>query len=536
MRNVECGVRNDVHSAFRILHSALMHRLLAVLLLAPLPLAAQAAPRADTPRRGAVRITFDAVVETWDARFANGRRERLGAALTGDSVGGASLPVVARLEQDVRTAGAVPGFIASLGRGLFSLRAERRTTPLGIEFGVSDRLSIGVMLPLVRVFTRAHLTLDTAAANLGLNPLIANPMVAGPQYMTFFSQFDQALADLAQNIDGGSYGCPSGPQCAQAMAFLAEARGVRDALNRSTYGPGGAPFLPRADTDGGAGIDANVARIQQELTATWGVGGFVQTFLLPVDTLDAARFDAALADPNTGFGVAPFTTTPRRLRFWPGDAEVGARFRLARGPVYNATVGALVRLPTGHVDSPNDAIDLPAGDGQTDFEGQLVQELLVARRLWLNVNVRAGIQRPGARERRVGSPLAFLLPPGATARTEWDPGDYVALDLAPLYRFSEFFAAGFTIGYLARGLDRSTFATPQDSIDVATRLGGPVSAAVLDAGTDWRRTRVGLALTYLGPDMDAGFSIERTVSVVGAAPVPAATVFRIVLRAAPRLF
>jgi hypothetical protein len=129
-----------------------------------------------------------------------------------------------------------------------------------------------------------------------------------------------------------------------------------------------------------------------------------------------------------------------------------------------------------------------------------------------------------------------LLPPGATARTEWDPGDYVAVDVAPLYRFSEFFAAGVTVGYLARGRDRSTFATAEDSIGVATRLGSPVSAAVLDAGTDWRRTRVGLAVTYLGPAVDAGFSIERTVSVAGAAPVPAATVFRIVLRAAPRLF
>jgi len=512
-----------------------MFRLLAALLLAPLPLAAQAAPRADTPRRGAVRVTFDAVVETWDARFAGGRREQLGAPLTGDSVGGAYLPVVARLQQDVRTAGAVPGFIASLGRGLFSLRAERRTTPLGVEVGLSNRLSVGVMLPLVRVFTRAHLTFDPATANLGLNPLITSPG-ASTQYATFFSQFDGALAALATNIGGGSYACPGSPQCTQAIAFLAEARGVRDALNRSAYGPGGAPFLPRAGSDGGAGIAANVARIQQELSANWGVGGFVQTFLLPTDPLDATLFGTALGDAGTGFGVAPFTTTPRRLRFWPGDAEVGARFRVARGPVYAATIGALVRLPTGHVDSPNDAIDLPAGDGQTDFEGQLVQELLLARRLWLNVNVRAGMQRPGPRERRIGSPLAFLLPPGSTAMTQWDPGDYLALDVAPLYRFSEFFAAGFTVGYLARGRDRSTFATPQDSIGLATRLGSPVAAAMLDTGTDLRRTRVGVAVTYLGPAVDAGFSLERTVSVTGAAPVPAATVFRIVLRAAPKLF
>jgi hypothetical protein len=167
----------------------------------------------------------------------------------------------------------------------------------------------------------------------------------------------------------------------------------------------------------------------------------------------------------------------------------------------------------------------------------------LGRRLWLSVGARAVIQRPGTRERRVAPPVALFVPAGATAWTVWDPGDYLALDVAPLYRFTERFAAGVTLGYAIRGRDRSTYETSQDSIGVAQRLGAPVPAAVLDGGTGFRRLRVGAALTYVGPRVEAGVSFERTVSAAiaaneaaMAAGVPAAARFRIVVRIAQRLF
>jgi hypothetical protein len=530
----------DYYSAFGIPQSALVFRLLRVLLLVPTiatGVSAQAVPRADTPLRRSVRVTFDPMVETWDERFWNGRRERLGAPLTGDTVGGTYLPLVARLQQDVRTAAALPGFTASLGRGLFSVLQQRRTTAITAEVGLSNRLSVGVTFPLVRVFTRVGLRLDTAGASLGLNPLITDPANAS-SYQAFFSQFDGVLSQLQQNIDGGSYGCPTSPQCAQARAFLSEARGVRDALNRSVYGSGtagGAPFLPRTTSDGGLGIDSNVVRIQQELNSTWGVPGFVETFLLPADPLDGATFASALADTLYGFGMRPFVSTRPLYRFWLGDAEVAARYRLVARPSYSATVGALVRLPTGHLDSPHDALDIPTGDGQTDVEAHLVQELVVLGRLWLNLSLRAGFQRPGEADRRVAPVWAFLAPRGATARLGWDPGDYVAADFAPLYRFSERFGVGVTAGYITRTEDRYTFLTPQDSMDLATRLGVATPASVLDAGTGVVRVRTGVAATYAGPTLEGGFSLERTTSVRGG-PLAAATVFRIILRTSRKLF
>ena len=173
------------------------------------------------------------------------------------------------------------------------------------------------------------------------------------------------------------------------------------------------------------------------------------------------------------------------------------------------------------------------GDHQLDLEGRLMQELSVGP-LWLNVAVRAATQRPGTRVRRVASWDAFLVPAAATADLRWDPGDYVGVDVAPLVRLAPEFAVGFTAGYFSKQRDNYAFQSPQDSVALATRMGFPTPASVLDAGTGQRWLRLGFAVTYHTPGVEGGFSIEQTVS--GAGLVPAVTIYRLVLRATRKLF
>src|SRR5256885_8737963 len=215
-------------------------------------IAAQAVERSDVAGRGMVRVTFDARIVGWDAHFVTGGRLPLGLPLTGDTVGAAGIPVVARLEQDVRVASGVSGFIANLGRSLLSVRQERRTTPITAELGLSDRLSVSLSVPLVRVATRARLQISGTGANLGLNPLLQGVANSGARYGAFFAQFDTSLAHLDANIAGGAYGCPPSRQCG-AQAFLDSARGVRTALYQLVHGAGqaGSPVLPPRSSDGG---------------------------------------------------------------------------------------------------------------------------------------------------------------------------------------------------------------------------------------------------------------------------------------------
>jgi hypothetical protein len=340
--------------------------------LAPGVSPAQAVPRTDTPRAGTLRVTFEPVINAWDNEFTAAGRRPIGA----------SLPATV------------------------FVHAERRVTPLTLEFGLTDRIALAARLPLVRVNIRANLPPDSTGA-------------------------DTALA-------------------------------------------------------------------------------------------------ATLAD--TTYAFAPIANTRRALRFFPGDAELHAKIRL--GPAagwYAAAAQLVVRLPTGHRDSPHDLFDLATGDHQTDIELGVMQELTVARRLWLNLSVRGTQQRPGMRERRVAPEDSLLVVHAAWASLAWDPGDALAVDVAPMYRFNRYFAAGLTAGYFTKGRDHYSFATPADSTALATRLGVPRSASVLDAGTSQRRLRLGAALTYVGPGIEGGLSFEQTVSAVGGR-IPVTSVFRIVLR------
>jgi len=222
--------------------------ILLCLLAGEAPLAAQAVERTDTPRGGAVRITFEPVISTWDHVYTGAGLMPLGYPLTGDSVGGAHIPQIARMEQDARTASGVAGFVASLGQGLLSARQERRVTPITLELGLTDRLSIGVTVPIVRVATRTSYQLSPAGASLGANPL-ATTAGADLEYGDFFTQFNSALKSLSDSITAGHYGCPTSPACTSAMTLLARGQTVRDALSRTAYGVGsaGSPYMPRAD-------------------------------------------------------------------------------------------------------------------------------------------------------------------------------------------------------------------------------------------------------------------------------------------------
>ena len=496
-------------------------------------LAAQAVERTDIPRRGTLRVTLDPRIMTWDRQYTHATAwQPLGAPLTGDSVGSAGIPSVARLEQDVRTASGLSGFLASLGKGLFSVRQERRTFPISAELGVTDRLAVSVMVPIVRVATRTRLQLSPTGSNLGANPL-ATQAGADVAYTDFFAQFDDALTQLNDSITAGHYGCPP---CPQAQALAAQGAAVRDALRRTVYGVGttGSPFVPLAQSDAGLAIGSTVGTIQQDLATAYNIPSFTDPFLLSVDSLNPDRMAALLADPVLGYGYR-FSPFRNSFRIGLGDVEIGAKYRIVTGARYAAAVAGTVRLPTAGRDFADDLLRQSLGDHQLDVEARLIQELTVAGRVWLNLAVRAGVQRPGTRFVRVAPPTAVLVPAQAGVLLSWDPGDYAAVDFAPLYRFNPRFAAGLTLGYWSRGRDHFTFRTSQDSTDLETRLGTATSAAVLDQGTSERWLRAGAAVTFVGESVEGGFSVEQTISGSGGR-VPAATVFRIVLRKSWKVF
>ena len=510
--------------------------LLAAAMLRPgAPLAAQAVDRTDTPRHGAVRLTFDPTTMTWERNFTPAGRQGIGAAFTADSAA-AVLPSLALMQQDTRTLTGLAGYVASLGHDLLAIRAERRIMPIGLEYGITDRLSLGITVPIVRVQVRAGYTLHPPGANVGFGPRTSTDSAL---YAAFFTHFAAAMTQLSESINAGAYGCPGSPACSRAQAILLQGQAVSQTLNHAVFGAtdSAARYLPVSSSDAGRAITTLVTGLQRALADTFHVSSFNKdTLLLPatgiVDPGDITALYQARAD---SFGLAPYADTPRRLRFFTGDVEVQAKMRVLTTRDAALAAAFVVRLPTGHQESPDDPFDISTGDHQTDLEGRLTGEVTLLHRIWLNAAVRAARQLPGPRDRRVGPADDPFLPPTTLAHLRWDPGDFVALDVAPMYRFSPRFAVGLTASYYAQGEDHYGFFSPQDSTAFATQIGGPANVSVLDAGTAIRQTRLGFALTYAGPRLEGGLSVQQTVSGAGGL-VPVATVFRIVMRQTILLF
>jgi len=502
--------------------------LLALSGLAPGVGSAQAVPRTDSLRAGVLRVTFEPRVETWSSQYLNGRRSPLGAPFSGDSAD-VWFPSVTRLERDIRTVTGLTAFTATLGHDPLAIRAERRTTSIGLDFGITSKLAIAIMVPLVRVNVQETFRLGPTGSNLGA--ILAGDSL---RYRTFFTHLDGALTALGDSIAAGAYGCPAGPACARAQALQAQGQELRDALYRAVYGTvdTAAQYLPIRMSDAGQSIATIVSGIGRALADTFRIAQFSRdTFLLPLAPASGAVLDSVLAERMNTLALSPFgANTARRYKYFAGDAEVSVRYRFLGRRHWAAAAALLVRLPTGHQDSPNDAFDLATGDHQTDVELRVAQEITLAHRFWLNLSVRAGQQRAGTRERRVApSGGSWLVSRNALSRLDWDPGDYVAVDFAPLLRLGGHLGAGVTFGYFTKGRDRYTFATAADSVDLATRFGAPLSASVLDAGTSERRMRIGAAVTYTGPNVEGGLSFEHTVSGYGGL-IPVTSVFRIVMR------
>lgn len=511
-------------------HASLLLFCAAAAIAGPAALPAQAVERSDTPRRGALRITFDPRTMTWEEEFTAGGRQPLGAAFAGDSIT-QWRPAVALAEENIQAATGLAGYVARLGGSLLAVRAERRVMPIAFEYGITHRLSLGVTVPIVRVAVRERFRARPEGSNLG-----ALTDTAG--YAAFFSNLSTALTQLNDSITAGAYGCPGSAGCLRAQALLAQGQTLASGLANAVHGnpDTAALFLPTAGSEAGRTLTTIVRVLGRALADTFHISAFSRdTFRLPAVPVPGDAAATLLDDSLSALGLAPFANTARRLRFFAGDVEVTAKYRVFTGDTHAAAVALLVRLPTGHQDSPNDPFDLATGDHQTDIEGRFTGELTVLHRLWLNLSVRAARQLPGQRERRIGPVDQPFLPATTFARLRWDPGDYAAVDAAPLFRFSRLFAAGITFGYYTQGRDRYGFLSPQDSTDVAGRVGGAVSAAVLEPGTGIRQARVGLAATFSGPRLEGGFSVERTISGAGG-PVPVATVFRIVIRQTFLLF
>ena len=465
---------------------------------------------APPPSRGALRVLLPPVWWRWNQRFGEGTPgfvtgalEPLGVDFGADALGASQLSFLGPSQTTLRLVTNLPDYALNLGRADLKLNANVRAMPLGVAVGVSRRLSVSVLVPLVRSRVEAFFQMDTATAHrgtVGWNPAYTTPGTLD----AFRGQVDAALGALRSQATSG----PAALR-AQAQAALNQMGpllcGLYTVAGGSATDPAStcyaatpaaaAAFLPLGSSAAGDSIRVGLAGAQttwsQLVTAYAGAGvtlpAFSAPFTLPSTAVTREDVQQFLRDTVLGAGGDSLAMV---LHTRLGDVEAAATYLFADWRRYQGRVTATVRLPTGMVDAHRDFIDVGTGDHQLDVEVGVRNDLVLGTNFRIVAGGRVGIQFADQLERRVSPAALPIAPLAQVATVRRDLGDYFAIDVTPTWQMDDALSFGVRYAYFRQGAARFTYVDAADS----ARIGLP--ASVLDQETAVRWMRAGAGLTF----------------------------------------
>jgi hypothetical protein len=518
--------------------------------------------------RGVLRVRTLGQWTSFNERFglntpgrANGSLEPLGIDFVLDTVGVREFPNLANLQAGLRALTGDPNFGLSLGATRLDLRATVTAIPLVIEAGLSSRLSLGIQIPYIQTRNSAAFLVNPLGreGNLGFNPALAVPAAAA-QNAAMFAQFSTAAATLQGSIDACRANPAASPSC---PALLAQEANARALIASSTAFAGGinqiystSPFVPIRSTAAQLAIEARVAAFRS-LYQSFGVTSIAATTTGPFasqNTLTVNDAQTILTDPAFGVLADPLRTIERSH---VGDIDIGGKFLLLdtfgnttaarmqpQGLNFRASIGGVVRLPTGQAESPDNFIDIGGGQGQPDIEGRIFADVLVGSRFWQSFVVRYNNQLADDEEVRITDlPNRRLAPVYRRQTVERDLGNIFEFETTPRIVVNDFFSVSGQYVYRTKSEDKyeGTFTIPAATtgfsdvtLDASTlnleteqkehRLGGGLSFSNLYA-FEQKKARIPFEVTYL-----------HWQTVKGSGNVPKAFTDQIQLRLYARLF
>ena len=308
--------------------------------LLPLCSAAQSttslAPDASVLPRGALGIRVLTAFTRWDELLGSGAdaagnpRNIAGTLATG-ALDVSAVPSLAPAEAAIRSLSGLSNFGLSLGNVVAAANARVVTAPLILQYGLTSRLTLGVVVPLVETRTTvfAQLNPKPGFASVGPNPAFFNTAQQANN-QSLVQTLRSAAAALQQRLTN-CQATPTDPSCVSllaqqsAMQALIQSTGAFATDVETLYGTGtdhpGQPFVPIAN--GAAQLAVN-AEIQKLITQYQGFLG---------NTISGALVTAG------GPGArAEFQTLLKSLgrdslqsidRSSIGDVSIGATYQLA---------------------------------------------------------------------------------------------------------------------------------------------------------------------------------------------------------------
>ena len=492
----------------RVLHRAPL-LIVAVLLLAARHASAQL-PAATLPLsntedartlpKGTVRLralnAWTRIDEVYDAATDSAQPlHPLGNAFSSGALGVRQIPSLLPAQNALRTLTGDPNLQLNVGQLVSSADSRIVTTPFTLEYGVTNRLTFGVTVPVVQTHTTVFVELNPqahrpprlgngiSAANVGPNPAYLNNTTAQAANKALIDSLLTARQGLQSYVAGcqSSGACPAG-DVATANQLIAQTTADSAAI-ATLYGVDGqtSPFAPF-----GAAQTAIVARLtglQQQINGLIGSG---YTFTAPQGAFAVAALNQfqrlATAFPGIAYDSLG---SPDRISI--GDVEISAAFKLldsfadtTRSFALRTLIRGVARLPTGLPSYGLVPFEVGTGTHQTGADLGAVVDARFSRRLMTTLAAQYSAYFTNAAILRVPNSDYTLFPLQPPVAGTWREGSALQLEAAPRIQLTSSFS--FNGAYALRHQAAPTYTTSDGS-----------SPPAFDATTE---QRVGLGFAY----------------------------------------
>lgn len=488
------------------------------------------------------------VLTSWtryDQLIGVGPGHNIAASLSTDSLGSALEPRLAAAEAAIRTLSDSSNFRLTAGNLVAIGNSRIVTAPLIMQYGLTSRLTLGVVVPLIEARTTLYAQLNPhpGLANVGPNPAFASPEQLA-RNAALVSSFRSAATTLQQRLTDCQAN-PSGEGCATLIGKQAEALGLIQTTSafsgaiETLYGTGethpGQPLVPIAGGSAQLAIEARIKSLQQQYQALLGTDVVAGSVVAAGGPGAREAFQSLLTSAGRD-------TLQRIDRSGIGDVSIGATYQLAntfgdtsaaaaRATRYRLALNGTFRVGTGQPANRNRLLDLGTGYGQHGVEVGGAGDIQFGTRYSATASASYAAQLGTIDVARLPNPGNALLPldvAPANRGGTFSAGNVLALTFIPRIRVSGYFAITGQYALVRTGADRYTVAP-----DTA---GGAASNSVLPAGIGASAAtaqQVGFGFSYstvVGRDrgpgrlpFEASFTHIETMSASGG---PIAKTFR----------
>ena len=432
-------------------------------------------------------------------------------SLNTDSLGPAAVPQLGTSESAIRSLSGLTTFRLTAGNIVAAADSRVVTAPLILEYGITSRVTIGAVVPLVetRSVVSAQLNPKLGLANVGPNPTLTNA-TARTNAATLVTSFRTAATQLQVKLTQCE-ATPSGSGCDVILAQQADVTSLIQSTGAFTTGVE-TLYGTDAEHPGQAVVPINSSPAQQAIYAR--IQGMVAQYgkFLPSAQINGnvvgAGGPAAYRDLQALLVSAGYDTLGLVDRASIGDVSLGATMQLINSLTdtaathgYRVSVSGSFRFATGQPGSRNRLFDVPTGYGQPGVQVGGAADAIFSRR-YSGTAVGSFTKQLGSIDvSRVPNGLNAVFPLSEPAAGTFSAGDVLWLWVEPRIRITGYLTLNAQYMLTHVGADQYTPASNGNG------LAGFGSATTQSVGFGFAYSTVGV-----GGPMGRALPVELTFS------------------------